>query len=169
GVMVEHKSVVNYVFNVMPYLEGMQHIDFSTSIAFDLTVTCVFASLLTGKKLAIYAGDVTDVASYIEHIRHYQIDFVKLTPRYLAQMAGLDPALWIKRCLIGGEKVTESELVKMSEVVGEIYDEYGPTEATVGATIALKDRASIDLMGNVYSNYQAYVLDNHLNPLPIGA
>src|SRR5258707_2413566 len=51
----------------------------------------------------------------------------------------------------------------------EIYNEYGPTEATVGCMIYKYDPADIrDFVpaGRAAANGKVYILDNFLNPVP---
>src|SRR5262249_22775167 len=52
--------------------------------------------------------------------------------------------------------------------IDRLYDEYGPTEATVGTTLHLCQNEN-NHIGKPYPNYKAYVLDAQLQPVPIGA
>ena len=80
------------------------------------------------------------------------------------------------RHILGGEKLSSSIISKIQNLYDRknnisltIYDEYGPTEATVGTCNSQvypnKNRA----IGKPYNNYKVYVLDKNLRPLPIGA
>ncbi len=49
------------------------------------------------------------------------------------------------------------------------YNGYGPTEAAIGATFGEMDGTIFPPpIGRPKPNYQAYVLDQYLNPVPIG-
>ncbi len=170
GVMISHRSVYNYFQNVKKYLVDIERIDFSTSIAFDLSVTTTLLPLLCGKTIVVYSGELIDVESYIKHLQKTNIDFIKSTPSYLMQVFSESDAPWVKRCFVGGEKLTNNQLDVLCQHVGELYDEYGPTEATVGVFLQQKDQTTrpIARMGKPYSNCQTYVLDGHLKPVLTG-
>jgi thioesterase domain-containing protein len=53
----------------------------------------------------------------------------------------------------------------------ELFNEYGPTEATVWATVHRCSSADIDPVpiGRPISNTRIYLLDSHGNPVPLGA
>ncbi len=167
GVMVEHGSVINYAANVRPYFKDIVRIDFSTGYIFDLSITSFLLPLLCGKIICIYAGRIENIENYIQHLKTNNIDFVKHTPRYLSQLQNHHSQLNIKRCFVGGEKLEGVMVDQISKCFKEVYDEYGPTETTVGAMIV---NAESHLgIGKPYANTKIYILDQKLNPLPIGA
>jgi acyl-coenzyme A synthetase/AMP-(fatty) acid ligase len=50
------------------------------------------------------------------------------------------------------------------------YNGYGPTETACGVTLMELDATTLPPpLGRPMPNYRAYVLDRHLNPLPVGA
>ncbi len=86
----------------------------------------------------------------------------------------------LRLVLVGGEKVTVERLRRWHETVGarvQLLNMYGPTEATVTATLADLTRllpAELATMSEVsigrpFPNCQAYILDTELKPVPIGA
>src|SRR5207302_8112150 len=52
--------------------------------------------------------------------------------------------------------------------VQKVYDLYGPTETTTYSTFTLRRPGDAANIGRPLANEQAYVLDAHLQPLPIG-
>jgi amino acid adenylation domain-containing protein/FkbM family methyltransferase len=171
GVMVEHRSVVNYVNNVAEVLlPSIEHIDFSTNIAFDLTITTTICSLLLGKKMFIYPGELNDTDSYVRHLIENNIDFIKSTPSLLANLpAALFANNKIKQAFVGGEKLDSFQLAHILSYVENVVDEYGPTEATVGTSYSQKnDPADNQGIGRPYNNYKVYVLDANRLPVPVG-
>ena len=174
GVMVEHRSVLNYLTNVDAYFKNINYVDFSSNLAFDASLTTTLIPLLLGKQVVIYADRLEDIKLYIKHVCKFKIDFVKSTPMYLSQFAvqaqDSKQQVSIKRCFVGGEKFEERQLQVISGCFQEIYDEYGPTEATVGALNVRKTKflSTFNCIGKPYANYKAYVLDINQTPLPIG-
>ncbi len=180
GVMIEHRSVVNYIWwSIQRYVEG-EKVSFPlyTSISFDLTVTSVFTPLLTGNKIIVYKDEVKSMA--IEKVvEDNKVDIIKLTPSHLKLLAA---GKWqesavgskIKIIIVGGEKLETSlakEIYDKFHGNIKIYNEYGPTEATVGCmiyTFRPDDTYSSVPVGVPSNNMQIYLLDRFLLPVPIG-
>lgn len=172
GVMIEHRSVVNYTNNVHRLLMSeAEHVDFSSNIAFDLTVTTTLCALLSGKKIFIYDGELSNLDQYAKHLSECKIDFLKSTPSVLSNLPlGNLGGHVIRQAMIGGEKLEEFHLSKICRYIEKPFDEYGPTEATVGTTVILKSdiHETKNLIGKPYGNCRVYVLDNNLQPVPVG-
>lgn len=171
GVMIPHSAVVNYINNVNEvFLSSVKIVDFSTSIAFDLTVTTTIAPLLLGKTIAIYGGELSNAEMYIQHLIDNKVDFLKSTPSLLANLPHeAFKGYKLKQAFIGGEKLTEQQLQHIAHYVDSPVDEYGPTEATVGTTFIEKGKNGIVKgIGRPYHNYKLYVLDKQLIPVPQG-
>ncbi|NQY10032.1 MAG: amino acid adenylation domain-containing protein [Flavobacteriales bacterium] len=171
GVMLNHKSVINYVNNVEEVLKSdINRIDFSTNIAFDLSVTTTLCALLLGKKIFIYPGKQSDIDAYAEHLVSNKIDFIKGTPSLLANM----PLTYfkehkIKQAFVGGEKLEQVHLDHLNKYIDISIDEYGPTEATVGTTFINKTPDNkLKGIGKPYHNYKTYILSSNLIPVPTG-
>jgi len=101
---------------------------------------------------------------------------IKVVPSYFELLVDFLPNTRISKIILGGEKLSSSIISKIQNLYDRknnisltIYDEYGPTEATVGTCNSQvypnKNRA----IGKSYNNYKVYVLDKNLRPLPIGA
>jgi amino acid adenylation domain-containing protein/non-ribosomal peptide synthase protein (TIGR01720 family) len=170
GVMITHRNVINYYSNLLPYFDDIDNIDFSTSFAFDLSVTTTLIPLLCGKKIIIYPGKLQDVGQYIAHLQQTDIHFIKSTPSYLAQVFSCSQSIRVRKCFVGGEKLSKSQLHCLLNHIDELYDEYGPTENTVGTTIIqkTKDTAPVASIGRPYFNHKIYVLDDNRNPVDAG-
>src|SRR6202035_1223719 len=92
-----------------------------------------------------------------------------LPPAVLSLLAGEDfPEL--RTLLSAGEELTSELLGAWLQPGLEIYNGYGPSEPAIGATF-MRLEPSTPLpppIGRPKPNYQAYVLDEHLNPVPAG-
>jgi amino acid adenylation domain-containing protein/FkbH-like protein len=191
GVMVEHRSVVNYIYwGIKNYVGnvGNDRVNFPlyTSLSFDLTVTSIFIPLLSGSSLIVYEGDrkETLMARIIDEDR---VGVVKLTPSHLKLIleqkddyvrtcsSGGKIASHIKRLIVGGENLESQLAARVSQSFAqapEIYNEYGPTEATVGCMIykytpETDSRQSVPI-GIPADNVQIYLLDKNNQPVPVG-
>jgi acyl carrier protein len=102
-------------------------------------------------------------------IRDRHITFVCLPPAVLALLAG-EQFPHLRTLLSAGDKLTSDLLRPWLRPGLEIYNGYGPTEASIGSTFMKLD-ASTTLpppIGRPKPNYRAYVLDHALNPVPVG-
>jgi amino acid adenylation domain-containing protein len=183
GVAVEHRQLANYLFGIRERLgleEGASYATVSTLSA-DLGNTVVFSALAWGGTLhvlsekRIFSGD--EVAAYFA--RH-PVDCLKITPSHLSALqAGGDPRRVMPRrwLVLGGEASAlpwVDEIVKASPSVA-VFNHYGPTETTIGALTyrVTPDRPDTQsrtlVLGRPLPNYQAFVVDAGLRPVPVGA
>ncbi|UCH93176.1 MAG: amino acid adenylation domain-containing protein [Candidatus Aminicenantes bacterium] len=177
GVMIEHRAVVNYVWWAAKTYVRNERVNFPlySSIAFDLTVTSLFTPLVTGNTIVIYAGTAKDFL--IEHIiDDNQVEIIKLTPShlYVIKYKAIDQSN-IRRFIVGGEEL-ETRIAREIDTLFkgkvEIYNEYGPTEATVGCVFykfnpAEENSRSVPI-GVPTDNAQIYLLDRDRKPVPVG-
>jgi len=175
GVMITHKSAVNYVhWSMENYLKGERlNFPFYTSISFDLTVTSIFTPLLSGNSIIIYNEDSKNLP--LERIiKEDRIGIMKLTPAHLRAIENVEvTGSGIKRLIVGGEQLeTElaSSIYKKFKGRVEIFNEYGPTEATVGCMIYkynphTDDRYAVPI-GTPGSNVRIYILDKYMKLVP---
>jgi natural product biosynthesis luciferase-like monooxygenase protein len=83
----------------------------------------------------------------------------------------------LRKLMLGGETLPISLAQQLrSQLSAEIYNMYGPTEATIWSTIyqlgankiAARNEDAPSSIGRPISNTQIYILDSHLQPVPIG-
>lgn len=182
GVAVSHQSLLNYCWWAKKtYCESNSYtFPLFTSISFDLTITSIFVPLITGGIIVAYRNN--DKELLIEQvIRENKADIIKLTPSHLQILLHLDICKqddFLSRLhgiIVGGEELTVKLSQDILTLFGRnirIYNEYGPTEATVGCMIH-QFNATIDLTGTVpigrpISNARIYLLDKYLRPVSGG-
>jgi amino acid adenylation domain-containing protein len=175
GAGISHRSLVNYVsWASEVYLRG-DDLAFAlySSLAFDLTVTSIYVPLITGNKVAIFRRDAKD-ALLEEIIADGQVGVCKLTPSHLGLIKDVDNRRSsVQRLIVGGEALGTELTRQVHDSFGghvEIFNEYGPTEATVGCMIYQFDpvndtRAHVPI-GRPAANVNLYVLDKWLQPVP---
>jgi amino acid adenylation domain-containing protein/FkbM family methyltransferase len=140
GVCVEHRSIVAYVRAVARRLRlepGMSHATVST-IAADLGNTVLFPALATGGCLHVVSDErARDRALLADYFEREPIDVLKIVPSHLAALlAGATPARLLprRRLVLGGEPSRLDWIAGLRAAAPgcDIYNHYGPTEATVG-------------------------------------
>lgn len=177
GVMIEHRGLTNYIWwaKKMYLKDENEAMALYSSIAFDLTITSIFAPLVSGNKIIIYDNDETEFVLY-KILRENRTTVVKLTPAHLTLLKNMDNSnSSIKRFIVGGEDLKVSLAKEILNSFGkdiEICNEYGPTETVVGCMIHIyneeKDNGISVPIGYPADNVQLYILDKDLNVVPTG-
>lgn len=175
GCPIKHRGVINYIeWAVKQYFRGeMACFPLFSSIAFDLTVTSLFAPLLSGNAIAVYQREL-DVLSRI--IKDNLCNIIKVTPTHLKLLLDME---WeecsIRKIIVGGEQLNTDIAERIYDKFGskvEIYNEYGPTETAVGCMIHKfnpeKDVRNAVPIGVPAQNVQVYILDKDMNICPCG-
>ncbi|MFF7334046.1 non-ribosomal peptide synthase/polyketide synthase [Streptomyces sp. NPDC008150] len=103
-------------------------------------------------------------------IRDQELDFIEVTPSFLAQMAdtGLlrDGHCPLAVVGVGGEAVPDALWAELAGLrATTAFNLYGPTEATVDALVARIEESDRPLVGRPVANTRAYVLDAALRPV----
>ncbi|MES2950537.1 MAG: amino acid adenylation domain-containing protein [Pseudomonadota bacterium] len=170
GVMLEHQGLTNLVqaqidgFAIVPDSRVLQFASFS----FDASVSEIFTTLCAGASLCLAPKmDMVPGSALVNTINTNAITVVTLPPSVLALLRPADvPTL---RTVVTAGEACSIELVRRWSDGRSMLNAYGPTEATVCATMALLDplteRVSIGLP---LPNMRVHVLDPHLQPVPIG-
>lgn len=179
GVKIQQKALSNYLFWAKDYYEVDKNSVFPlfTSIGFDLTITTLFLPLLIAGKIVVYREDKTDTdTSIVKVISENLVNSIKLTPSHLALLPDLQiEASKLKLMIVGGEDLKVNLAKSTTTLIGDnlkIYNEYGPTEATVGCIVGRynvnKHKLGSVPIGSPIANMHAYILDEHKNMVPKG-
>jgi hypothetical protein len=175
--MIAHRSLVNYAWWAAGnYVKG-ESLPFPlyTNLSFDLTVTSIFTPLITGNTIIVYGGENRE-SSIEEIVDDGRAGIVKLTPSHLKLIRDKKiNSSNIRRFILGGEELDTSlarDTGRNFHGAVEIYNEYGPTEVTVGCMIYKydpgKDNKITVPIGVPINNTQIYLLDENQKPVPPG-
>ncbi len=173
GVMIEHQSLMNYLCWGSSYYLKEQAPNFGlfTALSFDLTVTSLFLPLLNGGRLEVFDAD-KDISQVLLDYMNSDISCIKLTPAHINYIDGLDiKSSNIEVAIVGGDTLHKDhiDILRRINPSIKIYNEYGPTESTVGAIVY--DVISSDeeiLIGSPIANTNTYILDSDLKLTPKG-
>lgn len=176
GVEISHHSFANYIFWANDYYLNKQPVNspLFTSIGFDLTLTSLFLPLISGGTCTIYPEkekeDIVDLKSVFNN---QNLNLIKATPTHLELVKNsLLPNSDLKALIVGGEAFSVALARQFQEHYGDdfsIYNEYGPTEATVGCILHQFDKEidkSFEVpIGKSISNMHAVLLNDELQPV----
>ncbi|MEB3827148.1 amino acid adenylation domain-containing protein [Phormidium sp. CCY1219] len=182
GVAIEHQSMTNYLNGIVRQfaLSSCRNFALVSSITTDLGNTILFPALCTGACLHILSQErASEPGAFADYIQQQAIECLKIVPSHLSalQASSHSGRLLPRQVLILGGEASHFEWVKCLQSHAPnstIFNHYGPTEATVGVlTYRLKNDSPIKPMAtfplrNALPNTQIYILDRHLQPVPIG-
>ncbi|MDT5041121.1 MAG: hypothetical protein QOE51_2106 [Actinoplanes sp.] len=172
GVVLEHAPVVNYLTGMIghwPVGPGDRHLQFA-SLSFDVSVMDMFVPLCSGGTAVLASRETLHSPPRLaELMRQSRVTFACLPPAVLTLLTG--QSLPDLRVLISAGEALSADLVSQWLRPGlRFYNGYGPTETACGVTLMELDATTLPPpLGRPMPNYRAYVLDRHLNPLPVGA
>ncbi|MEH2154008.1 amino acid adenylation domain-containing protein [Nostoc sp.] len=182
GVAMSQRSLVNLLYWQMDEsaLSCAKTLQFA-SISFDVSFQEIFSTWCSGGTLVLIAEEVQkDGFALLQLIAQEKVErlflpFVALQQlAYAASIAQSYPAS-LRQIMTAGEQlhITPVLVNFFKELSGcTLQNQYGPTESHVVTSFTLQDAASswspLPPIGRAIANTQIYILDSHLQPLPIG-
>ena len=174
GVLIEHRSVINYCqwFASYCHIKPKQRIDFSANYIFDMAITTSIVPLMLGATVVI-CDDKTkkNTRRYLNHLKSNKIKIIKMTPSYLKVLVNEVKNSFIAlphlhTLILGGENLHTVDCASWLKHYPKhvLYNEYGPTEATVGVStykISLKNVHQLGTnvpIGTPGTNVRLYIL-----------
>ena len=185
GVEIEHGSLSNLV-KVAQTEYGINKRDLIlqfASISFDAAVEEIYPCLVSGGTLILRTEEMlSSVSTFMQTCQKWEVTVLSLATAYWQQIiAELEHSVdrllpdSLRLVIFGGERVLPESVNNWQKLVGvypQLFNSYGPTEATVDATLQ-KITPSVIIarevpIGRALANVQIYILDRHLQPVPIG-
>ena len=183
GVMVSHRNVLGSLGTYRKLIgpgAGEARIGTNvTSYAFDVSVDEIFSPLCFGGEVHVVPYETSlDGRCFARYIVDNGINTAWIMPDLLSDVADAFEALGSLgnlRCLITGLSPKKQRLLQRFRDLSpslKIFNGYGPTETTVRVS-AHEYKTATDLekdvpIGKVLPNHQIYIVDQNLQPVPIG-
>ncbi len=176
GVAISHASLSNH----MAWMKRQFPLCTSdvvlqkTPIGFDASIWEFWAPLMEGAQLLLAAdGGHQDPDYLIRAIREQRVSVLQVVPSLLAvllSMPEFSACGSLRRVFSGGERLSSSTIARFQSAFDiPLVNLYGPTESTIDASSAEfgKTAAAVSI-GMPIDGVSFYVLDQRLNPLPVG-
>ena len=178
GVAVPHKAVTRLVCNTN-YVQcnPSDKIAQASNTSFDAATFEIWVALLNGAQLVGISRDVTLSPHELAlQIRQQGISVLFLTTALFQQIAREVPGAFaeLRYLLFGGEAVSSRWVQKIlkNKPPKQLLHVYGPTEGTTFSTCywvqSVPESATTIPIGSPISNTEIYLLDEQLQPVPIG-
>lgn len=173
GVSISQRNLLNFSRAMAP-LYGRGAVLSLCNIGFDAFILESTVSLLNARTIVLPLDqEQEDPAKLAALITGFGVGFLAVTPSRLAvflqQPAFLKALRSIESLVCGGEAFPGELLQKLKLYTNaRIYNQYGPSETTIGVSYKLLNNADVISVGRPMDNCRLYVLDERLQPLPIG-
>jgi len=187
GVMITHQGLVNHNLAIAKLftLEASDRMLQFASISFDIAVEELFPSWISGATVVLREQEILSSSrNFLQFVEREHITILDLPTAFWHEMTngmrlfGDSLPICVRLVVVGGEKASRKVYSDWLEMVGDRcrwINAYGPTETTVTATfyepaanLAIEQSCSEISIGRPIANTQIYILDQQLQPVPIG-
>lgn len=168
GVLVEHHGLCNLAqaqiqtFDPKPEHRILQF----ASLGFDASIFEIVMAWGVGATLYLIPEEARLGSGLISYLQNHAITHATLPPAVLKTLPPTQlPAL---QTLISAGEACSPDIVARWASARRLFNAYGLTETTVWSTVSeVSDRSGTSI-GRAIANTQIYILDPHLQPVPIG-
>jgi amino acid adenylation domain-containing protein len=178
GAINTHRGIVNRLL----WMQETYHLDISdcvlqkTPINFDVSVWELFWPLIAGARLVMaHPGGHQESAYLVKVLELQQITALHFVPSMLQvflEEENVEQCKSVRQVICSGEALSSS-LQKhfFTRMKAELHNLYGPTEAAIDVTAwqcMPQDTGNGVPIGRAINNIQIYLLDAHMQPVPVG-
>ena len=178
GAVVLHRGVIRLLFGVdYVQLDHAQTTLHLSTISFDASTFELWGALLHGGRCVLFPARIPTVRELGQILDENQVTVLWLTAALFNTVVDEAPEVLkgIGQLLVGGEALSVPHVRRALQLLPstQLINGYGPTEGTTFTCCKSIPRqldeqlASIPI-GRPISNTQVYVLDNSLQPVPVG-
>lgn len=171
GVLALHAGLANVIKSSVEILQitPESRVSQLASLTFDASVAEILGPLCSGASVCIVSSRrLLSGAEFIGLLRSEAITVLGCVPSILALFSP-DLVPHLRTVIVGGESCPP-ETASRWMAKTKLLNAYAPTEATIYSNLheCRSDGASALPLGRPLPNVRMYILDNDLNPLPIG-
>ncbi|WP_163998570.1 non-ribosomal peptide synthetase, partial [Pyxidicoccus caerfyrddinensis] len=176
GVCVVHRGVARLVreTSYARFSESETFLQLA-SLSFDASTFELWGPLLNGGRLVVFPAERPTLAAIGEVVRSEGVTTLWLTASLFNTVMDAQPEVLrpLRQLLVGGEALSVPHVRRALEALPgvRLINGYGPTESTTFAcchTITEADGITSIPIGRPIANTEAYVLDRHAQPVPLG-
>ncbi|KAK9778851.1 putative Polyketide synthase [Seiridium cardinale] len=174
GVEVSHGNVSNLLLSMRkdPGCSETDRLLAITTVSFDMAVLELFLPLLCGATTVIAQKDeIKDMAALVGLMERHKITIMQGTPAIWQMLidSGWEGQPRLEKIFCGGEALPRPLAERLLACGDMMWNMYGPTEATVYASIWRVCEGHEIIIGGPITNGRLYVLDENLSPVPLGS
>lgn len=171
GIEISYENLFNYLTwaKLIYRLNEKIVMPLFTSMSVDLTITSIFLPLIDRGKIKIF-DKMFSKKILNKILTDKEINIIKVTPSHICLIENLKNANNIKKIIVGGENFSQTLAQKIDSYFNnpeiKIYNEYGPTELTVGCTYYIYESGIKEEnvpIGKSIFNTTTYLLNSNNN------
>ncbi|TFI53961.1 amino acid adenylation domain-containing protein [Mastigocladus laminosus UU774] len=180
GAMNAHSGILNRLLWMQQtyQLTSADAVLQKTPFSFDVSVWEFFWTLITGARLVVAQPEGHKDTNYLVNlIAQQQITTLHFVPSMLQvfiEAEGLEKCQSLVRIIASGEALpAQLQQRFFNKLDAQLHNLYGPTEAAVDVTFWQCEKDGVTHqntvpIGQPIANIQIYLLDQYLNPVPVG-
>jgi amino acid adenylation domain-containing protein len=178
GVLIEHRGLKRFIawHQDTELTTENDRVLHSKPLSFDASYAEIIRGFAVGATLVIVPENFQkDVSATASIIQKYGVTIFSIVPSMLAYLLDELP---LKKChalktvTVGGEPLSADLRDRVLEKLNvELFNFYGPSETTMGVLVKHCERDSSENsvpIGRPIANAKTYILDDNLQPVPIG-
>lgn len=169
AVVISHGNICHYLrsANALYGIESTDIVFQGASVAFDLSLEEIFVPYLVGASLWVASRQTLAEAEQLPDVLiQAGITVLDTVPTLLSLLPRDVTSLRI--IILGGEACPPILAERWCRPGRRIFNSYGPTEATVVATMAEIQPGQPVTIGRPIPNYACWIVDDSLRPVPPG-
>ncbi|WP_141699985.1 non-ribosomal peptide synthetase, partial [Candidatus Marithrix sp. Canyon 246] len=170
GVLLEHRGLCNLAAALIKTfkIKAENRVLQFASISFDVSISEIIMALVSGASLYLETKQkLLPGTPLLQVLRDNAITTISLLPSVLDTLSP-EQLPNLKTIIIGGETASAKQISRWAPS-RNFYNAYGPTEATVCATIEkCTNNNQTPPIGTPIANTQIYILDKQMQPVEIG-
>jgi len=176
GVEANHGALCNMLLSMRqaPGCSSRDRLLAVAPIAFDMSIFDMFVPLVSGATVAMaQTSELRDPGQLLGLMERHGVTMIQATPSFFQMLlnGGWEGTPRLSTVLTAGEPVPRRLLERLLGYADNVWEGYGPTEATVYSSVGRVTREDKDsVIGRPLANFRLYVLrPEDLSPVPLGA
>ncbi len=163
GIVINHRNICHYLrsANEVYGIASSDVVFQGASVAFDLSMEEIRIPYLVGATLFVATPEILGETEQLPDImEEAQVSVLDTVPTLLAVLPR--DVKTLRKIILGGEACPPAIVERWTRVGRTIFNSYGPTEATVVATVAEVWPREPVTIGGPIPNYSCYVVNDAL-------
>lgn len=171
GVLIQNSGLAVFIQSQIQnwHVESHSRILQFASLNFDASLSEIGMALLAGATLCLRTRESVLLGTDLAHLLMEEaITHVTLPPSILRTLPEQNSFVALRALIVAGEACSAQLAARWGSHY-PLFNAYGPTEATIGATFAAYTHQSyrLPISGQRFPHTQIFILDRHLQPVPI--
>lgn len=166
GIVISHRNICHFLraSNEIYQITSNDVVFQGASVAFDLSMEEIWIPYLVGASLVVATPEImADLDHLPDILEREEVTVLDTVPTLLSLIGRDIPSL--RLILLGGEALPAPLVEKWATPGRRVYNTYGPTEATVVATLTEVQPGDAVTIGRPLPNYTCYIVDDELQLL----